>query len=233
LVIQGAALESCGRFPESGIIIQMKSLLWGIVLIVILGVGGLIYRNAVENPTQPIACPVISLECPDGSSVAHLVGSCDFPACPPPNVSLADSNIAFALPDGFTATTTPDAASIAAYANTSTSSNTGIIVIRRFGVDASSTPLAIIRQTAISATSGTPVPVTALSSTVIGGQNFTVVSIERFEGVVDTAYYLARGSDVLRFDAIDGNVINWADANLNIQQLPVNAALRKLLTTLQ
>jgi hypothetical protein len=50
---------------------------------------------------------------------------------------------------------------------------------------------------------------------------------------VDTAYYLARGSDVLRFDAIDGNVTNWADSSLNIQQLPVNAALRKLLTTLQ
>ena len=211
----------------------MKSLLWGIVLIVVLGVGGLIYRNAVENPTQPIACPVISLECPDGSSVAHLVGSCDFPVCPPPNVSFADSNIAFALPDGFTATTTPDAASIAAYAHTSTTSNTGIIVIRRFAVGASSTPLATIRQTAIGAASGAPVPVTALSSTVIGGKNFTIVSIERFEGVVDTAYYLSRGSDVLRFDAIDGNVTNWTDPGLDVQQLPVNTALRKLLSTLQ
>ncbi len=211
----------------------MKSLLWGIVLILILGVGGLVYRNAVEHPSEPIACPVSSLQCPDGTSVAHLAGSCEFPACPPPNVSFADTNIAFALPDGFAATTTPDPVSIAAYANTSTSTTGGVIVLRRFAVDASSTPLSIIRETAISATSGAPVPATALSSTVLGGKNFTVVTIERFEGVVDTAYYLSRGTDVLRFDAIDGNITNWTDSTLDVTTFPAHAALRKLLVTLE
>ena len=210
----------------------MKSLLFGILLIILIGVGGLVYRNAVEHPQQPIACPVDSLQCPDGTSVPHVANSCDFPACPPPNVSFPDSNIAFAVPDGFIATTTSDATDIAAYANTNASTSASII-IRRFAVIASSTALATIQQTAISGTSGAPVPITAFSSTVLERMNFTVVAIERSAGVVDTAYYLSRGTDVLRFDAIDQNVLNWADPILDISTLPAHAALTKLLATLR
>ena len=82
-------------------------------------------------------------------------------------------------------------------------------------------------------TSGEPVSVTAFSSTILGIYRFTIVSIERFEGVIDTAYYLARGDDVLRFDAIDKGIMNCTDSNLNVSTLPAHAALIKLLTTLQ
>ncbi len=211
----------------------MKSLLLGIAIILLIGIGGFVYRNAAENPTQPVACPVNYFTCPDGTQVPHLAGSCSFPSCPPPNVSLPDSNISFALPDGFSATTTPDAASIAAYSSTSTSTSAATIVIRRFSIEASSTALATIEQTAIGGASGAPVPFTSLSSTSLGGTNFTVVPIQRFEGVIDTAYYLSRGADVVRFDAIDSNVANWTASGLNINQLPAEAALRKLLSTLQ
>ncbi len=204
----------------------------GILLIIIIGIGGLVYRNAIEYSAQPIACPVAASQCPDGTSVPHLPNSCDFPACPPPNVSFSDIGIAFAVPDGFVATTTSDATSIVAYANESASTSASII-IRRFAIEASSTALATIQKTAISGTSGMPVPITAFSSTVLGRANFTVVAIERFQGTVDTAYYLSRGTDVLRFDAIDQNVPNWADTNLSVSLLPANAALRKLLTTLE
>jgi len=212
----------------------MKSLWWGIAALVVIGIGGLIYRNALENPTasQTVACPVDSFQCPDGTSVGTLPNSCNFLACPPPNVSFADSNVAFAIPEGFTATTTPDGASIAAYAS-STSTTDATIVIRRFAINASSSALSTIEQTAISATSGSPVPVTSLSSTFIGGNTFTVIPIERFEGTIDTAYYLSRGSDVLRFDAVDYNVSNWTSTGLDLTQLPAEAALRKLLVTLQ
>ena len=210
----------------------MKSLWWGIAIIILLGIGGFVYRNAAEHPAQMVACPVLYFQCPDGTQVAHLPDSCDFPACAPPNVSFPGSNIAFAIPSGFSATTTPDAASIAAYASTG-SSTSATIVIRRFSFSTSSSALATIQQTAISNTSGAPVPITSLSSTSLGGTNFTVVPIERFEGVVDTAYYLARGNDVLRFDAIDTNIANWTSTGLDITQLPAEAALHKLLITLQ
>ena len=212
----------------------MRSLLFGILIIVLVGFGGLVYRNAVEHPSQAVACPMDALVCPDGTSVARTGLSCTFAPCPPPNVSLADAGIAFAVPDGFVATTLSDTASVAAYEKAAMNASTSPadIIIRRYGIDASSTALAMIQQTAISGTSGAPVPVTAFSSLQIGQHRFTIVSIERFEGVVDTAYYLARTADVLRFDAIDRGT-DWTNPNLDVSALPANAALRKLLATLE
>ena len=213
----------------------MKSLFFGILLIILLGVGGLVYRNAVEHPLQPIACPLDAELCPDGTAVSRTGNSCTFPACPPPNVSLASINVAFAVPAGFGDLALPDAPSVAAYTLPANASSTGDanIIIRRYSIDASSTALAVIQQTAISGASGMPVSATSFTSTVLGSHRFTVATVERFEGVVDTAYYLARGTDVLRFDAIDMNVTGWTDPGLNQSALPAHAALLKLLSTLQ
>lgn len=212
----------------------MKGFLLGILLIILVGVGGFVYRNAVEHPSQPIACPMDALVCPDGTAVARTGESCTFPACPPPNISLPDDDLSFAVPQGFSAAEVPDATSIAAYANQSAASTSAArIIIRRYSLDASSTPLAVIRQTAIGGASGLPVGVTSFTSFVSGGRRFTAVSIERFEGVVDTAYYLARSTDVVRFDAIDTGVSDWTSSNLDTSTLPAHSALAKLLATLQ
>lgn len=204
----------------------MKSLLLGILVIVLAGIGGLVYRNILERPVRPVTCPLDALACPDGTSVARTGSSCSFPACPPPNVTL-QIGLAFAVPAGFTDASLPDAESVAAYE----SADAGII-IRRYPIAASSTALATMQKTAVSA-SGKPVSATSFSSTELGTHRFTVVSIERRDGVIDTAYYLARGNDVLRFDAIDREVANWSEANINLSVLPAHAALIKLLTTLQ
>jgi hypothetical protein len=215
----------------------MKNLLVGIVLIIILGIGGLLYQNAVQHPAQPIACPLDAKLCPDGTSVSRTGSSCTFSPCLPPNISLASINSSFALPDGFAAVTPPvDAASVAAYelpVTASSSVSSATIIIRRYAINASSTALATIQQTAVNGTSGLPISVTQFSSTVLGNHRFTVVTIERFEGVIDTAYYLARETDVLRFDAIDRNVMNWTNSTLNTSTLPARIALVKLLATLQ
>jgi hypothetical protein len=213
----------------------MKELLWGIVLIVIAGFGGLVYRNAVEHPLQPIACPLDAEICPDGTSVGRTGNSCTFPACPPPNISLSDIGIAFALPDGFENQSVTDGSIVAAYHSpaTASSTNDATIIIRRYAIDASSTALSVIQSTAIGGASGQPVSATSFTSTVLGTHRFTVATVERFEGVVDTSYYLARSSDVLRFDAIDQNVTNWTDPNLDQSKLAAHAALLKLLSTLQ
>lgn len=221
----------------------MKSLLLGILAIILIGIGGLVYRNAVEHPLQPIACPLEALTCPDGTSVSRTGSTCTFQTCPPPNVTLQDLGISFALPTGFSAITYPDTTSAAAYgmpANAS-STNDAVLVIRQYAIEASSdstsspqaTALATIQKTAVGHPSGLPVSATSFTSTVLDNHRFTVVSIERFEGVVDTAYYFARATDILRFDAIDMNVVDWTDANLDIAILPAHAALVKLLTTFQ
>lgn len=212
----------------------MKSLLLGIVFIIVIGVGGLVYRNAVEHSLRPIACPLDALLCPDGTMVARQGLSCTFPACAPPNVSLADVGVAFVVPTGFTPAPLPDNASVVAYEMSAAPFADGdTIVVRRYDIPASSTALATIQETAIGGASGLPVSATSFTSTMLGTYRFTVVSIERFEGVIDTAYYLARAKDVLRFDAIDRGVTNWMEANLDVSTLPAHTALQKLLTTLQ
>jgi len=115
----------------------------------------------------------------------------------------------------------------------SSGETTADFVIRRYAINASTTALETIQQTAIGGASGAPVSATSFSSTVLGTHRFTVVSIERFEGVIDTAYYLARATDVLRFDAIDRGVMNWTDPNLDQSTLPAHSAIVKLLSTLQ
>jgi hypothetical protein len=211
----------------------MKSLFLGILFIIILGFGGLVYRNSVEHPTQPITCPLDAMICPDGTSISRTGSSCTFSSCQPPNVSLSSINISFALPDGFAAIALPDSASIAAYTLFTVSSTSAAdIIIRRYAIAASSTALSTIQQTAISGASGAPVSATSFSSTVLGTHRFTVVSVERFEGVIDTAYYLARNTDVLRFDAFDSGA-DWTNPNLDVGALPAHTALTKLLVTLQ
>lgn len=229
----------------------MKGFFLGVLVTIVVIAGGFWYRDAVEHPSQQIACPTDAEVCPDGTSVSRTGLSCTFPQCPPPNVSLSDVGISFAIPSGFNAMALPDSASVAAYEMPATSSAssdsssspqaTADIVIRRYAIDASSdstsspqaTALETIQQTAIGGASGAPVDATSFSSTVLGTHRFTVVSIQRFEGVVDVAYYLARSADVLRFDAIDTGVANWTDPNLDTPTLPANAALEKLLATLQ
>jgi len=207
----------------------MKGLLWGILLIIVVGVGGFVYRNAVEHPSQPIACPMDALVCPDGTSVARTGESCTFPACPPPNISFSDANISFAIPQGFTAAEAPDSVTVAAYENqTMSSTSVARIIIRRYVVEASSTPLAVMQGTALGGTTGMPVGITSFSSSVFGEHRFTVASITHSGGTTDTAYYFARTADVLRFDAIDSGI-----SSADTQVLPAHAALAKLLATLQ
>jgi len=211
----------------------MKAFFLGVLMTAIIFAAGLWYRSAIEHPDQPIACPLDALMCPDGTAVSRTGFSCTFPACPPPNVSLPDIGVSFALPVGFISAAFPDAASIAAYdLPASPSEETDSIIIRQYAIQASSTALATIQATAISGASGAPVSATSFSSTVLGTHRFTIVSIERFESVIDTAYYLARGTDVLRFDAIDRGS-DWTNPNLDVSTLPAHSALRKLLTTLQ
>lgn len=193
------------------------------------------YRNVLEYRVQPTACPLDALVCPDGTSVSRTSLACTFPACQPPNISLPDVNISFALPEGFAPKSPSGDASIVSYEMPSADSSAlpPRITIYRYEIAASSTALTTIQQTAVDEVSKAPVSATSYSSTVLGNYRFTVIAIQRRNGVVDTAYYLARTDDVLRFDAIDTGVANWSDKDLKTASLPAHRALEKLLTTLQ
>jgi len=218
-----------------------KVLIVGVVLIVILGVGGLLYRNVVERTDNPIACPMDAKVCPDGTSVGREGLSCTFPACPPPNASLDELGIAFAIPSGFTEVVPRESAVIKQYdgpgieaTSTEWTLASAELTVRRFPIQASSTALATIESTAIGDGSGLPISPSRYTSTTIADRQYTVVQIGRFEGVVQTAYYLAREArgDVLRFDAVDRGV-DWTNSALDTASLPAHAALVNLLETVQ
>ena len=213
----------------------MKSLFFGVLILVVVGVGGLIYRNAVQHPNQKVACPVDAEICPDGTSLARVGPSCSFPACPPPNVTLLSANVSYAVPAGFSSITgSSDPSVIAEYDLTASSTGAeASLFIRKYAIAASSTALATIEQTAVGYPSGQLVSPNAFTSTVIGLHRFTIVTVERASGTIDTAYYLNRGTDVLRFDAVDHNVANWNDPSLRLSALPAQQGLKYLLSTLQ
>lgn len=210
----------------------MKTLFFGIILIILIGAGGLVYRNAVEHPNQQVACPMDAKICPDGTAVGRTGLSCTFVDCPLPNVSVNEFGIAYAVPEGFVENDMSDATNEKAYSLVASSTERTEIVIRHYTVADNSTPLGTIKDTAIGNISEMPLPATAFSSSVIGTHRFTVVNLERFEGVVSTAYYLAREKDVLRFDAVDYSP-EWTNSGLDISSLPAHKALINLLTGLQ
>lgn len=210
----------------------MKGLFFGIVLIITIGFGGLVYRNVLEHPKEKrIACPLDALVCPDGTAISRVGVSCSFPVCPPPNISLP-LGVAFAIPAGFVESEHADGESIVSY-ESSASSSMSRIVLRRYAIAASTTALETIQKSALDGVLNVPINMTLYSSTILGTRRFTIVRIERSNSRLTTAYYFARSSDVLRFDAIDSGVKNWSDARLDISKLLAHAALEKLLATLQ
>ena len=68
---------------------------------------------------------------------------------------------------------------------------------------------------------------------LINGKTFQSVTVERFEGIVHTLFYLARSHDVLRFEVVEKDVIDWTDPTLDVNTLPAHSALLDLLSSLQ
>ncbi len=74
---------------------------------------------------------------------------------------------------------------------------------------------------------------TEYAPVIINGKTFYGIVVERFEGVVNSAYYLARTNDVLEFEVVEPDVANWTDPKLKVDDLPEHQALLKMLSTLQ
>jgi hypothetical protein len=80
---------------------EMKQLLAGVALLILVGLAGFLYRSVLEHPIVPpgTACTQEAKICPDGSAVGRTGPDCSFAPCP----ALATSTL--------DASTTPDTAS--------------------------------------------------------------------------------------------------------------------------
>ncbi len=236
----------------------MKQLLAGIVLIVVLAVLGFLYRNAIERPiinvppgtntpgnTQPNilgtpqACTEEARVCPDGSAVGRTGPNCAFAACAAPNTSLTvgSTTLGFVLPAGYHVSTAsgqvPNPSLLGVYEKPSTS-GTHLIRVYEYPTLAGQTGEKVMLSNAVLSPSGMNATSTAAFKTMTqAGNNFYSITTERFEGQVETSYFLIRSNDVLRFDLVEKDVNNWTNPQLNVSALPEHQALLHLLSTLQ
>ncbi len=219
----------------------MKQLLALVVVLVVVGIGGFMYRNALEHPIvhipEGVACTQEAKLCPDGSSVGRTGPDCAFSACAFPNAEDATTGISFAVPSGYVAN--PDAIGSdeslrAVFDKTSNGPVPHSIIVRRFFIpEGKSGEETIVANTMLEPSGNTAKSMKEFKPVIVNGKTYHTIVLERFEGQVHSAYYLVRASDVLKFEVLEKEVSSWTDPALVVSNLPEHKALQTLLATLQ
>lgn len=219
----------------------MKQLFAGAIILFVVGIGSFLYRNTVERPGITVAQPACTMEariCPDGTSVGRTGPSCEFATCPLPNVEIPDAGVSFAIPEGYSADENAygtDIRLLAAFVKSSLSGNPQhTITVYRYEIPEGKTGNDVILEN----TRYQPADLVAedfsrFSDVSVSGKIFRETTIERFEALVRSSYYLVRENDVLRFDVTEHDVTGWMEPGLSIRDLPEHAKLLGLLRTLQ
>lgn len=220
----------------------MKQLIAGSVILLVLGIGGFFYRNALERPVpaadnpNAIACTADAKLCPDGSAVGRTSPDCRFAACPFPNAEDAALGLAFLVPPGYEAdpsATGADEALRAAFTKPAKGSAPHTIIIRRFAIDDGKTAdETILAHTQYEPSGNMAESMTEFTPVIANGRTYQSVVLERFEGQVHSAYYLVRDADVLRFEIVEQDV-DWTNPDLKVERLPEHQALLALLASVQ
>ena len=217
----------------------MKELFLGIVLIIVLGLGGFLYRNTMEQPYQPDArgCQLDAKLCPDGTSVGREGPECSFAECPLPNFEIYDAQVAFVLPPGYVEHPTDTRGKTARgyFEKPSLSPSVShTIYLNQYEIPEGQTgDDVILTNTYFQPADMAAADFSRFKNVTIAGRTYRTVVIERFEALVMSSYFLVRERDVLRFDIVEHDVVNWMDPNLVVEDLPEHRALRRMLETLK
>ncbi len=209
----------------------MRTLIFGIVLIVLIGIGGFFYRSVMEQTAEPVACTMDAMVCPDGSSVGRIPPSCEFAACPVGGVSTT-IGLSFQAPEGYVAQTA-DAATVASFAKPSMSPSVQhAITVRAFPIaEGQTADEVILANTRYQPSDMQAEDFSRFETTLINGREYRSTVIERFEAIVHSAYFLVRENDVIRFEIVEHDVTDWMEPTLSIKNLPEHAALIQMLGT--
>lgn len=227
----------------------MKSLVAGIVLIILIGIGGFIYRNVQERTGGPaaIACTEEAKVCPDGSSVGRTGPACEFAPCPTAGPMLLGTTpeLSVVLPEGYIENKTPnvdranggDMTIVREFLKPSLSESVShTIRLHQLGVSEKGIESDILSNTTLSPADMQPESIASFKKVMIAGQLFYSIVIERFEGQVQSAYYFAVDTDgsknLYRFDIIERDVTDWMEPSLVIGNLPEHKAFLEMLSTL-
>ena len=216
----------------------MKTLALGVVLIIVLGIGGFLYRNVLETTGDgPVACTMEAKVCPDGSGVGREGPSCEFAPCPFPNAEDRDAQIAFVVPEGYFSTGegigADEEVRVVLEKPSLSESIPHNIVIRQFPLGENTAEEVLLRETVLQPSDMQVEDIEKFDRVLINGRTFYAIVVERFEAQIQSYYYLPRETDVLRFEVHERDVVDWMEPTLQIEELPEHTALLTLLTSLQ
>jgi hypothetical protein len=226
---------------------HVQTLIFGIVLILLIGIGGFFYRNVAERSgaPEPVACTMEAKLCSDGSSVGRVAPSCEFAPCPAETFSIAGQFIA-TVPSGYVLEVDPDidreAGDDMTIVATLTKPALGAgpahrITVHHLGVTPGEFEDDIVRATRFQPSDMPAESIDQFEKVILGGNTFYTTVIERFEGQVESAYYVpvvrdGVASDLLLFTLVERDVTNWTDPDLVITSLPEHQAFVSMLATL-
>lgn len=217
----------------------MKSLVAGIVVILVIGIGGFVYRNVSERTgSEPVACTEEAKVCPDGTAVGRQGPSCAFAPCAFPNVEVPGASIAFALPDGYAADENAGGAEptlLGAFVKPSLAGDPPhTIIVRAYPIPAGESAEDVILANTRRLTADMPVEsMDDFAPMFVNGKTFQFFVADRFEAQVVSYFYLPRSGDVLRFEVVERDVTEWMEPELVVTDLPEHKELLELLGTLQ
>ncbi|HRH55343.1 MAG TPA: hypothetical protein PK609_00535 [Candidatus Paceibacterota bacterium] len=218
----------------------MKELLAGVVLIFVVGVGAFLYRNTMERPGVTVAereCTLEAKVCPDGSAVGRTGPSCEFAPCAFPNVEILRANVSFLAPSGYSLEESAGAQDPNVLATFVKPSLGGwpphTIVVRQYAIEGEATGDEVILENTTYQPSGEhAADFSRFRNLSLSGRVFRATTIERFEALVHSSYFLVREADVLRFDIVEHDVVEWM-SDTPAENFPEHQALQELLRTLQ
>lgn len=219
---------------------NFKELYAGAALIFLLGMGGFLYRVAIENSYQNVGvCSFETKTCPDGSFVGRSGSACLFSACLPPNVELPNAGISFVLPSGYellAASSSTPQTRIASYAkktiiNASTTINT--IAIYRYNFLKGKTASRVVRAHLPLAALTYSISPKDITNVTFGKNTFSRITLRNSATVLRSAYYVIRGHYVFLFYVTQNGGIGTASNSTKVNKISGNKELRTLLSTLQ
>ncbi len=218
----------------------MKQLFALTTILVVVGIGGFLYRNALERPITvgegEGACTKEAKLCPDGSAVGRTGPTCSFASCALPNAEDATIGISFVIPAGYAQkpdTVASDQTLRWVLEKPLNQDESHSIIIRHYTTAPDEDPNVLIRRHSVLEPKGeAPESMALYEIANLGRYEFRSITLERFEGIVRTAYFLVRDQDVLQFEVVERGV-DWTNPDLVITALPEHKALLSLLTTLQ
>lgn len=219
----------------------MKGLIAGIILILVIGIGGFLYRNTFEHPyiapPAPEACSTETKLCPDGTAVTREGPSCAFRSCGLPNAEDTAVGIGFVIPPGYTANADAigaDETLRAVFDKPSKGTVPHSIIVRRYMIETGKTATdTILAHTMYESSGNLAQSMKEFTSKTFNEKTFSCVTLERFEGQIHSACYYPRITDVLRFEVLEKDVVRWTDPKLKVDSLPEHTAFYTMLGTLQ